>query len=212
MSSPVVLRGLAAAAAVVIVAGAGYLFTNRASTTPPARSAAPTAHRPQTYGGALGASNHRALLRVPYGVGAGAASQQSNAAATQAAPVLTSDANYTKANLAVQVRKSVASAADEYFGTNATAVPAPVASGPPASAELQLLDGLTVGRLTKCLTGVANGRQVLVADVARYLGKPAMIIVFRSLTSMNVLDVVIVGLACSATHADTIARTTVPLS
>jgi hypothetical protein len=211
MSSPVVLRGLAAAAAVVIVAGAGYLFTNRASTTPAARTAAPTAHAPKTYQGALGASNHRGIVRVPYRLGAGARSQQSSSAAPQAAPVLTSNADYTKANLAVQVRRSVASAADEYFGTNATTVPAPVASGASASGELTLLDGLTVKGLTGCLSGVADGRQVLVADVARYLGKPATIIVFRSLTSMNLLDVVIVGLACSATDAHTIARTTVPL-
>jgi hypothetical protein len=69
--------------------------------------------------------------------------------------------------------------------------------------------GIEIGRLNGCLSRVSAGRRVVLAEIARYVGKPATIIVLRSLTA-NVLDVAIVGVGCSASAADYIVRTTVP--
>jgi hypothetical protein len=211
LSSPVVLRGLAAAAAVVIVAGAGYLFTNRTSTTSPAaRRAAHIAGPKGTYSGAQGAGSPSGPLSIQYGPVAAGPTSPGAVQAVHTAPVLRSGINYTTANLAAQVHESVASTAPqraERFSTNAISSPVPQAS--PRNLAV-LAYGLTESRLASCLSGIAQGRRILVADVARYLGKPATIIVLTSLTSVNVLDVIIVGLACSATHAHEITSTTVP--
>jgi hypothetical protein len=64
--------------------------------------------------------------------------------------------------------------------------------------------------LAGCLANIASGRQVLLADVARYLGKPATIIVLKPVS--GAFDVIVVGLACTATKADVITRLSVPKS
>jgi hypothetical protein len=203
LSSPVVQRGLALAAGVAIVAGAGYLFASRSPTASPGGTAAPTSHRAVS---GQAAGSHKSAVNIPYG--SGHVSAQNSQRAPFTVPVLTSGTDYTKANLDAQVRESVRSTATgrESFATN-FATPRPTAS---ENGSRRLLDGLTEGQLTECLTGIAHGRRVLVADVARYLGKPATIIVLASLNSVNVLDVIIVGLACSASDAHVIAMTTVP--
>ena len=212
LSHPVLLRGLATAAGVALVAGTGYLLANSTAPQPGGTAGAPSQHAPRVFRSALGAGLHGGPVRVPYGQGAGASRLQVNSPASRAATVLTSDVNYTKSNLAAQVQKSVASAgAVSFAGTSASSAPVPAATAAPGSPGRELLGGLTVRQLTRCLTGLARGRRVLVADVARYLSKPATIIVFRSLTSAHILDVVIVGLACSASDAHVIARITVPL-
>ena len=70
--------------------------------------------------------------------------------------------------------------------------------------------GVSLSELEGCLNRVAAGRKVMLADVARYLGNPATIIILRSLTAADVFDVTIVGLACSASDSDVISRATVP--
>jgi hypothetical protein len=74
------------------------------------------------------------------------------------------------------------------------------------------IGGVSLSRLEGCLNRVAAGRTVLLANVARYIGNPATIIVLKSLTAADVFDVTIVGLSCSASSSDVISRTTVPAS
>ena len=74
------------------------------------------------------------------------------------------------------------------------------------------MGGVSLSELAGCLDRVSAGRRVLLADVARYLGRPATIIVLQPLTAAGVFDVTIVGLTCSASNPDVISRTTVPSS
>jgi len=198
LSSPVLQRGLALAAGVAIVAGAGYLFAGR-SPSASVGTAAPASHAPRV--GGLAAGSQKNALSVPYGASSAKLSQRATALA---APVLTSGTDYTRANLAAQVRESVASTVTGRQVVLPTPRPATQGDG------TVLAEGLTARELTGCLSGIAHGRRVLVADVAKYLEKPATIIVLASLNSVKILDVVIVGLACSASDAHVIAMTTVP--
>jgi hypothetical protein len=67
-----------------------------------------------------------------------------------------------------------------------------------------------VGRLEGCLSQANAGRTVVAATIARFLGKRATVIVFRSLQSADLLDVAIVGPACSASSLHLIYQTTIP--
>jgi hypothetical protein len=204
-SSPLLLRGLAAAGAVVVVAGAGLLFANnhagqessagsgsgrRPALGSPARPAPSTgvtgsgvAHG--GYSGANGPVNLNYRLKGKLAT----------------ARALVTHHNYTKLNLAPLVHKDVASATS--FGTGATSTSRP-------AAPKTVLGGIQVPTLVGCLTRLAAGRTVLVADVARYLGRPATIVVLRTSAASHVLDVVVVGLTCSSTAPAIIAELTVP--
>ena len=94
--------------------------------------------------------------------------------------------------------------------------PAPAATGvptmstPSASGARKIADlnGFAIPQLGGCLTKIAAGRKVLLADVARYLGTPAAIIILQSPTA-SAYDVVVVGLACSSSGSDIIAKSEV---
>jgi hypothetical protein len=58
---------------------------------------------------------------------------------------------------------------------------------------------------------MARGRRVLLVDVARFLGRPAEIVVLKSLTAANVFDVGIVGVGCSASNLDIIRMLRIPV-
>jgi hypothetical protein len=111
--------------------------------------------------------------------------------------------DYTRRNMAPLVRKDIASAPE--FGKNASAgtnqrTPAPGAT----------FGGIKVFKLVGCLTGLASGRTILVADVARYLGRPATIVVLRSSGSTHQLNVVVVRFSCSLASPDIITQVTIP--
>ena len=65
-----------------------------------------------------------------------------------------------------------------------------------------------VGQISGCLSAVAPPSGVLVAEIAHYLGKPAIIVVSKPVG--NAYRVTVVGLACSASRPDVLARITVP--
>jgi hypothetical protein len=202
----VLLRGLAVTAAVVVVAGAGYLFATRAagpSGTGAAPAAAPSArtlHRGSA--AANGAATGR-LVRIPY--------RLHSKSATGSAPVLTSDVNYTRRNLGTQVRNLVATTQlRAEIGSPAPRASATYGLNQQSGAVTGLLGGVRPAVLSGCLSQVAGAERVLAADVARYLGKRATIIVLLPLSAARVFDVVIVRLACSAGAPDVITRTTVP--
>ena len=197
LSSPVLLRALAAAGAVVVVAGGGFLLASG-----------------QTASESSGSSGRPAAAPRPSVTNAPAAHQPAGRVPTYVnyrlhGKVVTTDAiashtDFTKASLAIQVRKDVASSSVAGFaGAQHATVPGPAKSS---------IGGVSLSRLEGCLNRVAAGRKVLLANVARYIGNPATIIVLKSLTAADVFDVTIVGLSCSASNSDVITRTTVPAS
>ena len=202
LSSPVLLRGTAAIAAVVVLAGAGFLLARGAvgpqsSNTSGGSASAPSASR---------SGEHRAAKQQqPAGLTGASRLHYRLHGKIVTATALASHMNFTRDGLARQVHQAMASHVT-FGGFSPRATPGPQSgksSGPP------LLGGLRIGALNGCLNRVSAGRRVVLAEVARFLGRPATIIVLRSLTA-NVLDVAVVGLACSASAPDFVLRTTVP--
>lgn len=196
LSSPLVLRGLAATGAVVIIAGAGFLLAGGQSGS-----------GGQTSGGA---GSTRATIAPP---GQNVANRAGSASvdyrrdgAVAAAPVSTSPVNFTPASLASQVRKQVASMSTGAISTapSASQSAAPAATSPTAG-KATVLGGFSVPQLQGCLTRLAAGRAVLLADIARYVGRPAVIVVLRS-PSPEVFDVVVASLSCSSSVSDIITQ------
>jgi hypothetical protein len=194
LSSPLVLRGLAATAAVVIIAGAGFLLA-RGQTQPESakrssgQAAGPVAPVPSAKGAANAALRQR--VSVHY--------QLKGKSVTTTA--LVSRTNFQRRTLARQVRRDVSRTAS--FG-HVYASESVAPSQPTPSA------GFSIPQMASCLSRINAGRPVLLVAVARFLGKPARIIVLRSAASAGILDIAIVGPACSASSLDVIFRTTIP--
>jgi hypothetical protein len=203
-SSPLVLRGLAAAGAVVVIAGAGLLFANNhvglerstangsGSGRPAGAPARPApSHRVKSSGLSHGLySGETGPVNLSYRLKGKMAT----------ASALATHHNYTKSNMAPLVHKDVTSAFTFEKGPQGTS----------RSASKAVFGGVQVQTLVGCLTRLAAGRAVLVADVARYLGRPATIVVLRPAAGSHVLDVVVVGLSCSSAAPEIIAQVTVP--
>ena len=206
-SSPLLLRGLAAAAAVVVIAGAGILLANARSASQNSGAAAGTsgsgqrapAARPSVAGGTGSHLSNGASAGGPMMV-----SYRMKGRIATAVAVM-SHANFTERSLPGMVRKQVASVAG--FGASA-GIATPTYQR--KSSRNIRIGGVSIPTLEGCLSAMANGRQVLLADVARFLGRPATIIVMKSPTTANVLDVAIVGLGCSSSSLDVIRMLTVP--
>jgi hypothetical protein len=200
LSSPLVLRGLAATAAVVVVAGAGFLLAN-GQTHPQgsARStgvhaAKPRAAAPLPSAKRIASAALRHRVSVHY--------QLKGKTATTTAFV--SRANFLRGTLARQVRTDVRQSArigPSYVPNNASAGPIQPAAG----------IGFSIPQMASCLSRINAGRTVLLVAVARFLDKPARIIVLRSALSAGVLDIAIVGPSCSASRLDLLFRTTIPV-
>ena len=191
-SSPLLLRGLAAAGALVLLVGGGILLANQRGVGTSSGTAAAPASRPaksRVPGAAIGSV---AVTRLRYQHGSGHAFTN----------VVTTEADYTKAKLPAGVRHDVARAAQ--FSTPEVTLPA--ASTAPGSREA--VGHTTVGQLAACLSTVAAGRLVLLVDLAQFLGRPAAIIVFKQ--GANAYDVIVVGQACGATSQDVITSLVVP--
>jgi hypothetical protein len=201
-SSPLLLRGLAAAGAVVIVAGAGALFIRghssvsggaAGSTSAPLKRAQHGESRPSaTNGSGASYSGVNRPVSMNYRLNGRVAT----------ARALSSDLNYTRHNMKRLVHKDVSSAT--VIGKDATpgAYPRPAARG-------AVFGGIKVLKLMGCLTRLAAGRSILVADVARYLGQPATIVVMRAVNAHQ-LNVAVVRLTCSLASPEIIAQVTIP--
>src|SRR5262249_4905242 len=126
---------------------------------------------------------------------------------TASTTAFTSTENFTPSNLAHEVRVQVTNSDRMLTEPSAT-------NGSQGGAGDQTdnrFGGATSPGLEACLSRIAAGRQVVLADVARYLGKPATIIVFRPLSAGSaIFDVVVVALTCSASDSHIITQATVP--
>jgi hypothetical protein len=203
-SSPLLLRGLAAAGAVVIIAGAGALFirghTSSGSNGSGGGAAAPARNGPRSAQGHSSASGSNA---GSFGLNRPVSMNYRLNGRVVTARALTTGHNYTRRNMKKLVRKDVASTT--ILGKKATPGTYAQLASPGA-----LFGGIKVLKLMGCLTRLAAGRSILLADVAEYLGQPATIVVMRSSAGAHELNVAVVRLTCSRASPEIIAQVTIP--
>jgi hypothetical protein len=189
---PVALRALAAAAAVVVLAGGVYELTqlgaSSTSSSSPGSSAAgpgvpePASHAPPAAGPAL-----------PYRHAGGSGS----------ITAVSSGTDYTPTNLSRQVAAQLgrhgqnsAVAAPNAAAPEQTHSPAAVSGGRAAT-----FGGILVPVLAGCVNRIADGGRVLLVDVAYYQGAAATVIVTQPAAG-GPEQISVVGTGCSASRSD----------
>ncbi|MHB1430964.1 MAG: anti-sigma factor family protein [Streptosporangiaceae bacterium] len=190
-SSPLLLRGLAAAGALAAVIVVGVVLTRGPSTgeSGSTGSSSVPANRHAS-------SRRTEIARIDY-------SRSGTPAVTTA---VASETNLTVTSLPGEISSRVPSAGSAagpdstVYGTNS----------PSATAGPATVGGVGVAQLSGCLSRVSDGREVLLVEVARYQGARAVIIVMRPVPAGPDLEVVVAGTGCSASAADVITTTTVP--
>lgn len=191
-SSPLLLRGLAAAGVVLLFVGGGVLLANQGGTGPSSARSSGLGGQPTTP--RFNAPERTANVGSPSAI----TLRYRHAKGILYANAVVSGVDYTKADIPVAIRHEVALLA------NRVGIPAPSAAAGPQ----HVLSHTTVGQLESCLSTMATDRLVLLVEVARYLGLPATIIVFKPVD--NAFDVIVVGAACGPAGQDIITTLTVP--
>ena len=178
------LRVAAVTAAVVVVAGGGYGVANLLSGGPGSGAAAPNSSAkgaPQMSAGGL---------RAP-ATGSGASGGAVGTAS--AARVVSSGTNYRPAQLRSQVSAVL----------TRNGVSAAEGAGP-SPGNLR-----TSPRPPACIPQVTGGKRPLLADLAKYRGRPATVIVVPA-GRPGTLRVLVVAGGCTATKSHILATTTLP--
>jgi len=191
-SSPSLLRGLTAAAVLVVLVGGGFVLTT--GRGPVSRSTAGTPSTPKSVRNRPSSAIVGSAAATPLHYRHGKRLAYANA--------VTSRVNYTKASLPAGVRSEVKNSA-QVTGSSPEAVEGN--SAPSASGRLS---GVTISHLESCLSSVATGNLVLLVDIAHYLGRPATIIVLKPVN--DIFDVIVVGQGCGTSGKNVITRLTVP--
>ncbi len=178
---------MAAAAAVVVLAGGGYEIARHVGGSSASRTSAsaPAARQP------VNGPNQNA----PAASGAAFPQRRYLRAGHQYVPLVASGTNYAPATLTGQVRYTLAQ-----YG--------PVARSGPSGSLPEPFPDIPVSTLTGCITRIAAGQQVLLVDVARYQGRPAMVIVTRA-SADGPEQVWVVGSGCSRASRDLLTHATV---
>jgi hypothetical protein len=193
LGSPLALRSLAAAGAVVIVAGGGYLLAANFNPSGPASTAGSSGvSRPGPRAAAPQRQSSSTIGSLPYG----------KDGSVGVATAIQSRFDFEPSTLAAQVRREIANVRPQAAAGNGSTAPAPT-HGPATHIE-----GLDLAVLGACVSHVAAGRQVLLIDVARYEGTPATVIVTAASAATR-LSVTVVGAACSAGRSDVLYRVTI---
>jgi len=180
-TSPVALRTMAAAAAVVVLAGGGYEVAQHvgsSSSTP-----SPTSARTN------------APIAGPAGGMAGSAGL--------AFTLVTSGTDFTPANLRSQVKRDL-----DRYGTGADTAPRALHSSASAAGQGAAVGGIPVQTLQGCVSRIADGRKVLLVEVARYEGRKATVIVTRAPGGTE--QVWVVGTGCSSASSDLLTHAPLP--
>lgn len=180
----------------MLLVGGGILLANERGTSVSSSGAGP-ANRP-----ARSRPSSTGFGSAAVGLGGVINLRYQHAGRTMYANAVTSEVNYTKADLPAAIRHEVASRAQLASPSGKM----PAASAAPGSERP--LNHTTVGALESCLSTVTTGRVVLLVEVARYLGVPATIIVFNPVD--YAFDVIVVGEACGPANPDIITTLTVP--
>ena len=213
--SPSLVRGLAAAGVVAVLAGGGVVIARLATGTAATRAASPAVGSAASASGAVsrgsalvpGSASGTQPLPTPTGQAASAVAtvpyRLGGSRAT--AVVIASGSDLSAPGLAAAVRRAVGQAV----------AAGPVrrsASATGSQSSAGVLAGVDLARLSGCVTNVAAGSRVLVVEVARYQGRPAILIVSQASASASGWRVTIVEPGCSAANADVISRGAMPAS
>jgi anti-sigma factor ChrR (cupin superfamily) len=112
------------------------------------------------------------------------------------------ETNFTSATLRTQAIAAVhAARVRGAYGTKAATGPVPTASSGSAHSTATSAGVPNASQLSGCLDGIAGNQQVLLMEMAKFEGKPAMIIVTAQ-TATQEAEVWVVAPACSASHPD----------
>ena len=202
----VALGGLAAAAAVVLVAGGLYEVVGRSgSTANSAASGVPAAARPAT----RSPGNEAMLPALP---ASGPALQYQRSGRKDSITPITTSTNFTKAELASQVTAEVKKYGAGFTKTGPNAE-SPGGSGTESPAAVPreqtgTFADIPVLALRGCVDRIAAGSLVLLVDVARYSGAPATVIVTEA-AETGPMQIWVVGTGCSASSSDVLQRAVV---
>jgi len=203
LASPVALRVLAAAGAVVVVAGGGYEIAAHLGSSPGAnQSASASVPHSASFSPRSAAAGPRAAAgsSVPRSPSRGPELRYGpNSQAASFTPVATGT-DYRPGQLGAQVRQSIAE-------SGPASAASPVPSGH-ASAPQQAL-GLPATALEGCVTRIASGGHVLLVDVAKYEGQRATVVATQT-PGASSIRVDVVGPGCSAGGSDLIASQVIP--
>jgi hypothetical protein len=204
LSSPVVLRTLAAAGVIAVVAGGTYAITRQQSGS----SSSPSA----TLGPAAGPG----IRAAPAGRLPVAGPELRYGRHDSIVPVA-SGTNFVPERLAMQV-STVLSQAEAKRGAapdlapNATSAAAGNSShASPTYPGTSQYGPLAAATLAACVGRIAAGDRVLLVDVARYQGGPATVIV-TALPGTTASRAWVVGPACSGSRRDVLAQREIPAS
>jgi hypothetical protein len=182
-------RLVAAAGAVVLVGGGGYLVASNLTSGVPTSSSSsaqpPSTSQPMTAG-----------PNVTYG----------SPGSQHTIHSVSSSTNFVPKQLRAQV---LAAYHEAQVKGEAGNVSFGGTSGPSASSLQSNAAAASGGgagtRLAGCMRAVADGRMVLLLDLARYEGKPAMIVVLGS-TATSQAEVIVTADSCSATSSAVLTR------
>jgi hypothetical protein len=188
-------RLAAAAGAVVLVGGGGYLVASNL-TSGVATGSSPSAARPSTNQPMTAGPN------VTYG----------SPGSQHTIHSVSSSMNFVPKQLRAQVLDAYheAQVKGEAGNVSLGGTSAPSAGPLRASAASPQGNAAASGggagtRLAGCMKAVADGRMVLLLDLAKYEGKPAMIVVLGS-TGTTQAEVIVTTDSCSATASNVLTR------
>lgn len=183
----------AAAALVVIVAGGYEIAVHAGGSSGPASSpAAPRAGAPAA---GFGPASY------------GPALQYQHSGQTASVTPITTNTNFTRANLTSQV-----SGLDRYEHGSPAAAPnhaaSPSVSGTKGTTG-PTFQSIPVTSMAGCLNRVAAGALVLVVDVAKFQGAPAVVII-TELSQTSPRQIWVVSAGCSASSSDILDHAVLP--
>lgn len=183
-------RLVAAAGALVIIGGGGYVIATHITAT-----------TGTSVTSGVGTSGAVRVPTTPRGYGPSITYPQGSS--TKSLSSVTSDTKFTGAELGTQAAAALAAAQSH----GAVPRPAP-AHASQASAAGSRFNGANVpgsGQLTGCVDKIADGHPVLLVELAYFDSRPATIIVIASAKS-GAAEVWAVGRGCSATKTEVLSR------
>jgi hypothetical protein len=205
ITSKVALGGLAATAAVVLVAGGIYEAVGRSGPTgSSASSSAPAAARPAT----RSPGNEAMVPALPV---SGPALQYQRGGRKESITPITTSTHFTPAELTSQVTAEVKKYGAGFTKTGPNAE-SPGGSGTPSPAAVPREQTGTFGNiplaaLRGCVNRIAAGSLVLLVDVAHYRDTPATVIVTEAAETVP-MQIWVVGTSCSASSSDVLQNAT----
>lgn len=190
-------RLVAAASAVVLVGGGGYLvasnLTSGLPTSSSASGAAPSTNQSMTAG-----------PNVTYG------SQGSQHTVHSVSSKMDFEPQQLRTQVLAAYHEAQVKGEAGNVSVGGTSAPSAGSVSAGAASPLQTNAAAATGggggtRLAGCMKAVADGRMVVLLDLARYEGKPAVIVVLGS-TATSQAEVIVTANGCSTTSPDVLTR------